>query len=300
MEHVKVLLSTFNGERYLNEQIESIINQVGVKVDLLVRDDGSSDKTREILSEWERKGYLTWYDGPNMKPANSFLDLIFHASPDVQFYAFCDQDDVWDKDKLKIAVEYIKNRDSNKPSLYYSKLNPVNESLQPINVNYRKGKDSLGRAMLVSYAAGCTMVFDRELFTLARKYKPKDIRMHDHWIYLICIAVGGNIIFDTLPHIKYRQHSNNSVGYKAGKFKQILRLWESFSHGNRERSKQIIELNRGYSKYITEQNLALVNRVINYGNSWKDKFQLIFDKDIKTGSIKNNVLLIIAIVTNRF
>ena len=110
MERVIVLMSTYNGEKYLRNQIESLLRQVDVEIEILVRDDGSKDGTLGILEEYknsrEYSGKLSYYVGPNVGPAKSFLDLIKHA-PEAEYYALCDQDDTWLPDKLKIAVEAI-------------------------------------------------------------------------------------------------------------------------------------------------------------------------------------------------
>ena len=104
MKKVCVLMSTYNGEKYLKEQIDSILKQKGVKVNLLVRDDGSTDNTLSLLEEYKKKGLLDYCCGSNMKPARSFMELLSIA-PDSDYYAFSDQDDYWEHDKLFNAVK---------------------------------------------------------------------------------------------------------------------------------------------------------------------------------------------------
>lgn len=299
MESVQILLSTYNGEMYLDEQIESLINQVGVSVSILARDDGSKDSTTEILSKWKEKGVLNWFNGPNLKPAKSFWKLIKNTS-NADYYAFCDQDDIWDSDKLKVAIEHLKKFKDGKPALYYSKLNPVDENLNSLKYRYRNKNDRLERAMVVSFAAGCTMVFNKQLLDLAKLYEPSFLRMHDHWIYLLCTAIGGEVVYDPIPHIKYRQHKSNTVGIRAGMYKQVRRLWNSYTNGNRERWMQIKELFDSYSSIITKQNLQKIQKVVNYSASWKNKIALILDNDIKSGSKRKDVMFIIAVLTGKF
>ena len=86
MKNVLVMLSTYNGEKYLREQIESVLKQENVKISILVRDDGSTDNTCNILEEYQKKGLLRWYTGKNLKPAKSFIDLIFHATNDIMLF----------------------------------------------------------------------------------------------------------------------------------------------------------------------------------------------------------------------
>ena len=110
-EKVLVLMSTYNGEQYLQQQIDSIITQKNVDVELLVRDDGSTDKTIDILKDYQQKGLLSYYAGENLKPQLSFLHLLRHA-PECKYYAFADQDDVWLEDKLSSGIEAICSHDS--------------------------------------------------------------------------------------------------------------------------------------------------------------------------------------------
>ena len=134
METVCVLMSTYNGEKYLQEQLDSIINQVGVNVRILVRDDGSTDSTTDILNNYKREGYLDWYSGTNLKSARSFMDLVNRA-PESEYYAFSDQDDYWLPTKLQVAVNVLKSADSRKSALYYSRTTLVDENLLPIKQN---------------------------------------------------------------------------------------------------------------------------------------------------------------------
>ena len=122
-EIITVLMSTYNGEKYLREQIESILNQKNVRVQILVRDDGSTDHTHIILDEYQKNGKLNWYTGMNLKSSKSFMNLVTKA-PETEYYAFCDQDDVWNNDKLYRAVNKLKSMGNmNIPRLYSCNYN---------------------------------------------------------------------------------------------------------------------------------------------------------------------------------
>ena len=129
MEKVCVLMSTYNGEKYLKEQLDSILNQNSIIVDILIRDDGSTDKTLNILDEYNKKyNNIRYYTGENLKSAKSFLDLLFTAG-EYDYYSFSDQDDVWDRDKLLVAVSKLKEG----YNLYGCKKKIVNSNLEPLN-----------------------------------------------------------------------------------------------------------------------------------------------------------------------
>ena len=129
-KEICVLLSTYNGEKYLREQLDSLVCQENVELKILIRDDGSKDSTLQILKEYSKKdARITYFVGNNVGPAQSFFDLII-KSPDADYYAFCDQDDVWDKDKLEIAVGFLEKEDNSKPNMYYSNLRIVDQNLR--------------------------------------------------------------------------------------------------------------------------------------------------------------------------
>ena len=128
---IAVLLSSYNGEQFIKEQIDSVLNQKECKVSLLVRDDGSTDNTIKILENYVNKGNLNYYCGKNLKPAKSFLDLVKH-SPECEFYAFCDQDDVWEEDKLISAINQI--GDTSTPTCYHSAYMMVDKDLNEIGI----------------------------------------------------------------------------------------------------------------------------------------------------------------------
>lgn len=171
---VQILMSTYNGEKYLKEQIESLINQRNVDISILVRDDGSTDGTVKILKEYQEKGILKWYDGENLKPAKSFLDLINKAD-ESDYYAFCDQDDVWLEDKLEIAINKLNSCDKERPALYYGRPRLVDSKLNYIK-NPKKSKDCMIKyesAIINSNATGCTMVFNKKLKDAVKSKNPR-------------------------------------------------------------------------------------------------------------------------------
>lgn len=128
MHTITVLMSSYNGEKYISEQIDSILHQENCNVNLIVRDDGSSDNTCEILEQYQKNNLLTWYsDGENLRPAHSFLRLLANA-PDSDYYAFADQDDYWMTDKLDHAIKAIGNR-SDIPMIYYANSELVDSEL---------------------------------------------------------------------------------------------------------------------------------------------------------------------------
>ena len=299
MKSVLVLMSTYNGEKYLREQIESIISQENIVVTLKVRDDGSTDGTIDILNEYQKKGNLTWYTGENKKPAQSFMDLIYDADLDYDYYSLSDQDDVWLNNKLSSAVEKIENN-CNKPALYFSMQTYVDESLNRLNtqVIFEKEKYTFAQTFIKNMAAGCTMVMNKRLIEILKSYRPKAISMHDRWIYLVCSGVGGEIYYDKNSYILYRQHANNVTGNKSKLELLRIRLNRIFGK-NQFAYIHALELKNGFGDRLTESNRETVNEIIQYKCSWNNKIKLIRnDKFRLMGNSLSNYSFITKVILN--
>lgn len=212
---VAVLLSTFNGAAFLREQLESLRHQVGVTVLLHARDDGSCDETCAILREYAR----LWPDlrdmtsGTNLGATGSFLELLKTAPPQAEYFAFCDQDDVWQPQKLTRAVAAIAGDAG--PALYCSNVNLVGGDLTPIGVPPANGDTSFGHVLFENVAFGCTTVMNRAAHESIASHPPlDDVVMHDWWCALV-VAAMGRIRYDPEPALLYRQHARNAVGLRG-------------------------------------------------------------------------------------
>lgn len=215
---VAVLMSSYNGEKYLREQMESILNQKKVCVDLYVRDDGSSDGTKGILHEYEDKIRVCY--GENMGVGSSFMQLIYDVPGDYDYYAFSDQDDIWLPEKLQKAVESIEAEKEEMPVLYVSNQILVNEKGEKTGIRYQQKPNTDYKQILCqNKVAGCTMVWNDTLQKLLQEEKRRPSRellhnrIHDVWVAMAA-AVIGKIVYDSEGHIYYRQHENNVVGVR--------------------------------------------------------------------------------------
>lgn len=293
MKQVTVLLSSYNGENYIEEQLNSIITQKDCVVKILVRDDGSKDNTQEILERYRQKGVLKWYTGDNLRPAKSFMHLIMNA-PDSDYYALCDQDDYWLDDKLSVAIKMLEATDY--PSLYFSQTTLTDNKLSPIKTPIIDPKCTMGEALISYYATGCTFVFNNKLRSEIIKHTPNYISMHDNWIYRVCLAVNGKVIFDPQSHILYRQHSNNVIGLKSSPWSVLKRRLNTIISPCRERSKTAKELLLGYGDRMSDKNKELVLLAANSPHSIRDRIKLIFKRDLKCPSRKCNITSRLAIL----
>lgn len=210
---IAVLMSSYNGEKYIAQQIESVLSQkVDGQVDLWVRDDGSTDSTRDILEQQAKAGKLRWYSGENLKPAKSFLDLVKYCHG-YDFYAFCDQDDRWDEDKLQQAISRIAGDEG--PAMSFANARLVDAALNPLNRNVynRIPQTDYYSVTCGGGILGCTVVFNRALAEIVKTYgNPDKLIMHDSYVAILCTLFDGRIVFDPEPRMDYRQHGNNAVG----------------------------------------------------------------------------------------
>ena len=272
---VTVLMSTYNGEKYLREQMDSILGQ-SFPVKILVRGDGSTDQTVKILEEY--KSTYTNFDfilGKNLGVQQSFFELLMEA-PESDFYAFADQDDVWDKVKIQRAIEKI--CDKRGPCLYCSNTIIVDENLNVIKKEKRQVSVSFGNALVQNVCAGCTAVINKELREIINRVRPKKVIMHDWWMYLVA-ETFGQTLYDEDAYIKYRQHGGNVWGLKLKK-SEILRyrLRQVFlKRGDVYR--QLEELNNGYLE-ISEEKRLLINLILASENSMLKRLELVRNKEI--------------------
>lgn len=225
---VCVLLCTYNGEKYLRRQIDSVLHQKDVRVAVMAHDDGSSDGTLDILNEIN----ISLFGNGHLGAAHGFFYLMEQA-PEADFYAFCDQDDIWDDDKLSSAVKAM-NMDPQKPMLYCSSTRLVAEDGSPIMVHRADPARSLSSRMFYSSISGNTIVFNRSMKDIAVMHHPEEMVMHDSWMVKLCIAVGGKLFIDEDAHIDYRMHSNNTVGMELNlrqKLQKFIRVVNSRGEG---------------------------------------------------------------------
>lgn len=215
MMKVAVLMSTYNGENFLEEQLRSILCQQGdFALDLWVRDDGSRDGTPALLETYAREGKLRWYTGENLKPAKSFLDLLHHC-PGYDYYAFADQDDVWYPDKLQRGIDRLKDCDG--PGIAFSNARLVDGKLQSLgrNVYKRPPQRDFYSLLIAGNVLGCTMLLNGKMAALVQeKPVPEIINMHDYYLLNLCTLFGGTVAYEETPCMDYRQHGANVVGAK--------------------------------------------------------------------------------------
>lgn len=228
-----ILLATHNGEKFLRAQIESLLNQTYTDFTIYISDDYSTDNTKSIIND-----YITAYPQKIKNISNNqkfgtardnFLNLVTKVEADC--YLFCDQDDIWNPDKIETLIQEYQTHPDNIPTLIHSDLTVVNKDLEITNSSFFEimhlDKNLSWKQLLVqNNTTGCAMLINKALADLYKKNTHKlineNIIMHDYF-FALAASLFGNVYFIDKPLIQYRQHQNNSVGAKNTKsFSYIL------------------------------------------------------------------------------
>ncbi len=277
---VAVIMSTYNGEKYLAEQLDSILNQSDVEVEIFVRDDGSSDGTGNVLVGYAEKFSNIHIElAQNVGVGNSFMNALYSVPDMFDYYALADQDDIWEERKIIEAVQLLQK--SNK-LLYASNQECVDKSVNSLCLRYKEDADihlSPVSVLSENMIAGCTFVFSKEFFNILKKEenRPEPLllknRIHDVWIAMVASLFEG-IEYDSRSFIKYRQHENNVVGAKSsfakkikGRIKKIRKA--EFRNGRSLLAKEIVE------KFPQQAERYPLIKVCSKAKSLKDKYKIL-------------------------
>lgn len=228
-DHVTVMLCTFNGERFLAEQLDSIAGQTHARWSVVVSDDGSSDGTIDILRDYQTRwgrDRLNIVSGPRKGFAKNFMSVTCGLELASDYYAWGDQDDMWHENKIEKALEWIKTVPDNVPALYCGRTETVTVDGLSIGQSPLFGRPpSFSNSLVQSIAGGNTMVFNRAALKILKDAgNDFPIVSHDWWVYLVVCGVGGLVHYDENPYVRYRQHGNNLVGSNTGFFSRLKRM----------------------------------------------------------------------------
>lgn len=299
---IAILLSSFNGEKYIKDQLDSLLTQEDVGISVIVRDDGSSDSTLSILHDYKNKypDIFTIISGDNIGWQKSFFFLIDYASKHCRgyrYFAFCDQDDIWRPDKLIAAVKILGNSDDMR--LYSCNLlsfhdnGSIGGKVLPDNVS-----TTYKNCILRNYAFGCTIVMNSHLLHRIALAPPSIVVPHDHWAYMVA-TFCGTVIFDKNPHILYRQHKDNAIGIRKGLINTIIRRTAALfrSYGTHTRENYAKELLTCHMPEMRHHAPAVLYKIVHYRETFAGRLALLMDKEFSLDKKSSDFWLKLRIIS---
>jgi glycosyltransferase involved in cell wall biosynthesis len=229
---VAIMMCTYNGERFIEEQLESIFWQSHLNFELYISDDCSADATVELLIARQKQDARLKRICKREKRVGSlknFLSLVCSSTINAEYFAFADQDDIWDRDKLSRAIQSLSTIPATRPALYCGRTRNINQKGDFIGLSPLWGRaPGFRNALVQNIASGNTMVINKSARDLLMAAGPDvSVPVHDWWAYLLVSACGGYIFYDTHPTLSYRQHDKNQIGSNFGfiaRFKRFRML----------------------------------------------------------------------------
>lgn len=231
-EQIDILMGTYNGAKYLREQIDSILSQTYQQIYLIIRDDGSIDETPQILDEFKAKyseRIMLIASDERLGIKGNFSALMHYSK--ANYVMLSDQDDVWKPSKAEVTLSKMKELENrsplNTPLLVYTDLQVVDENLKPKYISFWKSsnldpmRNHLNQLLVSNVVTGCTTMMNRALLKQALPVPPESM-MHDWWLALVASTMG-KMGFVPEATILYRQHGQNAVGAQNRNLKWFLK-----------------------------------------------------------------------------
>lgn len=305
MKTVSVMMSTFNGERFIDEQIESIMNQEKVITTLTIRDDGSTDDTVKCINRSIEKyqGRISLVCGKNIGYRRSFIKLL-DIAPCADYYAFSDQDDVWKNNKCVEAITSLEKCEGT-VWLYASGLSIADENLNVISENNLYNfRNTLESYFIRGRLAGCTFLFTRELKDKAKIFSELDLGVscmpaHDFLVGSIAYACG-NVFIDHRGFVLHRRHERSVTSGGRGianRLKTEWRLLKKRKYVNSMVAKLLLD---NFDEFISAEKSSFLSTIVHYQDSCRCKIRLLFYPGFSSGRLLADVLTKIKILINNY
>lgn len=299
---VTVLMSTYNGEQFLREQVESVLYQENVDSRILVRDDGSTDNTLALLFELAEiyPGKLEVIRGRNLGPTGSFLELSRKAEGRSHWYAFCDQDDVWLPEKLSRALDKLAKYGDSKNSIYASATTICDANLNIISNNtFPKLKFDLGAELSRHRLPGHVLVFDQSLLHELNSFNTNFNFPHDYLLCVVACACGSKFVFDSKSEVLHRRLSSSVTPGGNGLVKRIKHeLAQILNKNGLDRAKLANRLLTRYGSDLNAADKVLLDTIVR-GNRLNKMVALIKGK-LACGLAMGDIETLVSILLGTF
>lgn len=294
---ITIVMSVYNGSKYLRGQIESILAQRGVRPRLYVWDDGSTDNTVEILRSFGDQ--LTFWTGKNQGAAQGFLQAVELCDARTDYYALSDADDVWLPTKLADAISELQAKAPQGPALIATRLTLTDADLKPIGATpLPRIPFSFENALVQGGIGGASCVLNPQMWRVFKSRRPTSLVMHDGWLYLVASAFG-QILYSEKSGILYRQHGSNVIGAAHGLRAQWKRRFNwLLSKGDKQKD-QAREFLRLFANDLTPDQVAITERFAYHDKSLGRRLAFAVRPPVRFNSVKSRALYSIRAVLGR-
>lgn len=269
---VAILMCTYNGAAFLQEQLESFARQSHTSWTLYVSDDASTDATRQLLADYQQRwgeDRMKVFDGPCQGFGKNFVSLLKRPEVQGRFYAFSDQDDVWFEDKLERSVARLVTLSASRPALYCSRTRLVDVSRNAVGFSpLFSRRPSFRNALVQSLAGANTMLINQPAREVLMQL-PEDARIvaHDWLAYMLVTACGGDAFYDAQPSLEYRQHGNNLIGANNRLVDRLNRLCNMLSGRFVEWNDANLKILQAMRPLLTQENRTVLEHFENVRRS---------------------------------
>lgn len=277
---VAVLMSTYNGSHYINKQLQSIFYSTFIgELHVYIRDDGSTDQTNDIIKKWQCRIPISVIEGQNIGPALSFWKLIADENIQADYYFLCDQDDIWDSDKIGFQISYMQGHDEQLSISNCRIIDKYDHVLQEKRVNV-VNEVKLENLFVSGVAQGCSMAFTDKFIKLIRKCKITCIPMHDI-ILLMYAVLNGGVLWIDRPLFSYRVHNNNVIANnQKSTIKKITSLFKNWKNCSDNSVTRVAEELLANNDAIPQDKRDFLELVCRYKSSLSNRFRLAYSKNI--------------------
>ncbi len=294
---VAILMSTYNGAKFIKEQMDSILCQTYKNIEVIVRDDGSTDDTVSMIEDYQKKyDNIHLIKGKNIGFIKSFFTLLKIAKAD--YYAYADQDDIWLENKIALAVHALNQLDNNKPNMAFGNSDYYNENMELLGYGETNRKFSFRNALFECVTQGMTMTINQKTRDLIVENPPKTCFFHDWWTYLICIGMG-NVAYDNVTTVKYRRMKTNATSEGQGYIKLLLWRVKNLlcNHGIKDIKKQMINFKTIYYEKLSPENQKIIDLFSNETYHFSTAVQkACYPKKLRRRTIDDLMLRVIFLI----
>ena len=295
---ITVVMSSYNGEKNISRQLDSLFGQEGVDVKVFVRDDGSTDNTWNVLEQYKNEKQpkrLLLQKGENCGWRKSFM-LALLAAPETEYFAFSDQDDVWFSNKLIRCIKKIQDCPSDDVIMVHHNRCRCSVDLAPLpdTAKCLERPLNLKNALIQEYAQGCTMVFNKAAWRLIKRFEPKSNIPHDLWVGMLCYYFGKVFFVDEplIYHIQYGTNASTTGNVLAGRLKRLKMFLDRAVYVN-----PADDLLCGFGELIQDQQFLLDLK--NYKKSLAKRLKIFFDREFVRSNLMGTISLKMAVLLGK-